>query len=381
LAYIALVLFDKEITMKFHQVLLGILFTFLSIECQAAGKVPVITDILQENHGAKLSIVNFRGFEERVKKGKKTFDLNNSKQFPEAKKDLFLRSLYNGDSKEKTCVIYSVLLEAAAITSAKSQSRTVNVLNAIQADTDVNRELASRPNAIIILSRKQDTLDTILTLSETDKTEIATQLGIIFGAPDATPSVLSADSSNVTLRGGSRGKKPKSPPPLSSIAPIKTAEEIEQDNIRAQWSVFRVSGYADLLREEGENVLGFTSGMKASEFIKKPSTLAKAEERISAATEYYQQELLRNINEVRSLRTQIETASMAVEDVNTMLRDLGLDRIIKRLPSASVGKEHAKNALLKLKEQKDEADALLCDNTKAILELRAQIEVAKLSKK
>ena len=352
--------------MKFYQVLLAILFTFLAMECQAGPKsckIP-LSAILEENSGSSLNRVRVSYF---LDKKIKDFDLENTgiKDFTTLKQDIFIKALFN-DDRTRTLFTYAILEKATRLATGKTKTRAATLFAAIQTESETLTALEGLPNRVIIIDTKQGELDSIVGLPQTIVESIMQQLGL------TATSALSADSSNVTVRG--RGKKPKCPPPLSSVAPIKTAEEIEQGNINARWSSFRVSGYVDLLRQEGESILSFTSGMKASEFIKRPSTLVDAEERIRATTELYQQKLQDNISLVRSLRTQIETASMTVKEVDDMLIELGYD--VPSLTSLDAI-ERVKEAMLALRSEGSDFEAALAKNTKTMNSLRAEIKAEK----
>ena len=286
--------------MKFYQVFLGILFTFLSIECQAATKLTKIplSAILEENSGSSPNRVLVRGFQD---KKIKDFDLENTgiKDFTSPKQDIFIKALFN-DDRTRTLFTYAVLEKATRIATGKTKTRAATLFAAIQTESETLTALEGLPNRVIIIDTKQGELDSIVELPQTIVESIMQQLGIVFSAKSSTMAVVNpkkatgcgkaTDDLSAPFVTARRATKPGVTKPI-----VKTEAQIEEDSIKAQWSGFRASSYADLLREEGENVPSFTSGMKASDFLKIPSTLAKAEERIRAKTEFYEQELQENI--------------------------------------------------------------------------------------
>ena len=210
--------------MKSYKVLLGIVFTFLSIECQALIDV---TEILKEGGifggPSKVRVSRFE-------KGDITdFSLENDKiqGFKKDKQDLFVQSLFNDDNAN-IFFTYAILEQAMRkLDVCTTQSRAATLFGIIGKNEQIKTALESNTHKVIILDRKQITLGASIEsrraswspagkapcvpemrdLSEDDIAKIGKLLGVDFNARSIFPTIpfpstfindlLSASAGNV----------------------------------------------------------------------------------------------------------------------------------------------------------------------------------------
>ena len=388
--------------MKICPALLGAVFTFIAIECQAATKSYTTADIFIDGGWLGTPKVNVAGFRTKYIE---YFDIDTTAVLTPDQRKSFVKNLFASDDQDIIVTPKLVKMLATGLyfrEKHKTNPRAVAFIAALQAvggNIYSTFDNSSNQNKVFIFNRRQRELDgsaaegarsplkrkssftlssptkingsdtptlSVFTLLQDDIEVIEERLGVFNAKKNAVP-----EESKMSVAGGGSSSTPSAAVP-KPVAPVKSAEQLEQEEISNRWTDFLTSYYAADLASKVDDVLDFASGMTASTFLIKPTTLAEAEERIRAATEYYNQELLRNIDEVRSLRTQIESASITVSEIDTMLTELGYD--VSSLTSLD-GKERVKEAMLALKTEGSDFEAALAKNTSTMKDLRSQIEL------
>ena len=308
--------------MKICRVLLGAVFTFITIECQASTKSSLTTTDIFEDASGGFLYTSLGSTPARVKgegfRNTQDFDIATTRLLSKDQKKTFVKHLFT--SNEQNTFFTYALLEIASRGDHESgkyetQSRATAILGAIQANADMNNAFASNRNKVIILNRLQSSLDVVpftrkSSFSGTSPVKSPTK-------PSATSAILRFTADDITVienrlgvdfnakKNAASEESKVSAAGTPIIVPVKSVEQLEQEAIDSRWGDFLTSYYATDLASKVGDVLDFTSGMTASAFLIKPTTLVEAEERIRAATEHYQQELFTKIGEVRFLRTQV----------------------------------------------------------------------------
>jgi ethanolamine utilization protein EutP (predicted NTPase) len=174
--------------MKVYQTLAVAIFTFMAAQCQAASTIrsPIKTKSTMFGLGSTCTKIDYKQFN-----AMQVFDFNSVCDSGE--KNLFLNNLFDRDDKN-IVFTYNLLTEIDKTgETGKNKTRAATLLAAIRKDSALMASLQAKPDAVITLNRKINTLGTSKQITKGTKIDLTltpAEIGLINQQLAAAPLAI-----------------------------------------------------------------------------------------------------------------------------------------------------------------------------------------------